>query len=93
MFLKLLTIDIFIPGCSSLKEKRYVLSSLKAKLRQRYNVTVSEVDYQDKWQRSKLAVATVGPDRKVVDSSCEKVMKLIEGDHRTEILDFIQEIR
>ena len=45
MILKLLTLDILFPGCSSLKEKRFVLSSLKARLRQRFNVSVAEVDH------------------------------------------------
>jgi uncharacterized protein YlxP (DUF503 family) len=36
MVVKLLTVDLLIPGCSSLKEKRFVLKSLKARLRQRF---------------------------------------------------------
>ena len=62
MVIRLLTIDLHFPGRSSLKEKRFVLSSLKAKLSQRYNVAVAEVGYQEKWQRSLLAVVTVGVD-------------------------------
>jgi hypothetical protein len=93
MIVKLLTIDLFLPGCSSLKEKRFVLSSLKAKLRRRFNVAVSEVGFQDKWQRSRLALVTVGPDRKVVDAGCSKALELIERDHRSEVLDCLEEIR
>ena len=93
MFVKVLTVDIHFPGCTSLKQKRFVLSSLKTRLRQRFNVGVSEVAYQNKWQRSLLAVVTVGPKRDVVDSGIDKVLKMIENDHRLEVLDYLQEIR
>lgn len=93
MFVKLLTIDLFIPGCSSLKEKRFVLKSIKTRIRQRFNVAVSEVDFQDKWQRCRLGVVTVGPDKTFVDASCDKVIRLLQREHRIEILDIMQELR
>jgi uncharacterized protein YlxP (DUF503 family) len=93
MFVKLLTVDLLIPGCSSLKEKRFVLSSLKSRLRSRFNVSVSEVDYQDKWQRCLLAVAIVGSDHGSVDGTCGQVRRFIEGDHRVQVADALEEFR
>jgi uncharacterized protein YlxP (DUF503 family) len=93
MVIKLLTIDLHFPGRSSLKEKRFVLSSLKTKLSKRYNVAVAEVDYHDKWQRSLLAVVTVGVDGAAVETTCGKVLKLLEKDHRLSVIDCSQEIR
>lgn len=93
MIVKLLTVDLFIPGCSSLKEKRLALSSLKTRLRRRFNVAVAEVDHHDKWQRCQLAVTTVAVDRKRADGCCDKVLRFIEGDHRVEITDTDLEYR
>lgn len=93
MVIKLLTIDLHFPGRSSLKEKRFVLSSLKARLCQKYNVAIAEVGYQDKWQRSLLAVVTVGVDGKAVETTCSGVLKLLERDHRLTVLDCVQELR
>jgi uncharacterized protein YlxP (DUF503 family) len=93
MVIKLLTIDLHFPGRSSLKEKRYVLSSLKTKLTKRYNVAVAEVGYQDKWQRSLLAVVTVGSDGKVVEAVCGDVLRMLENDHRIAVLECSQELR
>ena len=59
MFVKVLTVDLLIPGCSSLKEKRFVLQSLKSRLRGRFNASIAEVDHQDKWQRSTVVTAAV----------------------------------
>ena len=93
MVLKLITIDLLVPNCSSLKEKRYVLSSIKTRLRRKFNISVSEIDFQNKWQRSRLAIAAVGADRTIVDQGCNKAFKLIENDFRVEILDYSEEIR
>jgi uncharacterized protein YlxP (DUF503 family) len=93
MVIKLLTIDLHLPGRSSLKEKRLVLSSLKTKLGRHYNVAVAEVGYQDKWQRSLLAIATVGNDGESVEATCGNVLKMIERDHRLAIIDCSQELR
>ncbi|MFQ6117928.1 MAG: DUF503 domain-containing protein [Candidatus Bipolaricaulia bacterium] len=91
--MKLLTIDLFLPGCASLKDKRFILSSLKTRLRQRLNVAVSEVDFQEKWQRCRLAVVTVGESRRVADAGCDRALALIAKDHRVEVLDSFQEVR
>jgi hypothetical protein len=93
MVVKLLTIDLHLPGRSSLKEKRFVLSSVKSRLRRHFNVAVSEVDHHDKWQRACLAVVTVGVDGAAAEDTCNKVLKFLERDYRLEILDSTQEIR
>jgi uncharacterized protein YlxP (DUF503 family) len=93
MFVKLLTVDLLIPGCSSLKEKRFVVSSLKSRLRGRFNASVAEVDYQDKWQRCVIAIAIVGADHGAVDGTCAQVRRFIEGDHRVEVTDALEEFR
>ncbi|MEE9269289.1 MAG: DUF503 domain-containing protein [Candidatus Krumholzibacteria bacterium] len=92
MVIKLLTIDIHFPGRASLKEKRIVLSSVKAKLRRQFNVAVAEVDYHNKWQRSLLAIVTVGVDGAVVDLTFDKILKMLNHDHRLTVLDCHREI-
>jgi uncharacterized protein len=93
MFVKLLTVDLLIPGCSSLKAKRFVVASLKARLRSRFNVAVAEVDHQDKWQRSMLAISFVGSDHGSLDGACARVRNFIEGDHRVQVADAAEEYR
>ena len=70
-----------------------MLSSIKAKLRQKFNVAVAEVGYHDKWQRSLLAVVAVGVDGVVVEATCSHVLRFLEGDRRLTVLDCIQELR
>ncbi|OLD57720.1 MAG: hypothetical protein AUG12_04130 [Acidobacteria bacterium 13_1_20CM_2_57_8] len=67
----LLTLDIHLPHAQSLKDKRMVIRRLKDRLRSKFNVSVSEVDHQDLWQRSQMSVVTVGPD----ESFLQKVLQ------------------
>ena len=92
MVIKLLTIDLHFPGRSSLKEKRFVLSSVKTKLARQFNVSIAEIDYHDKWQRSKLAVVTVASDGVVAQSTCDKLLEKLENDHRLSVLDSEQQV-
>jgi len=63
MVIGLLTLDLHFPGARSLKDKRQVLRSLETRLRHRFNVAVAEVEHQELWQRSRLAVVGVNTDR------------------------------
>ena len=60
MLVALCRFDLRIPGATSLKEKRHVVKTLTASLRQRFNVAVAEVDHQDLWQRATIGVSAVG---------------------------------
>ena len=62
----LLTLDIHIPHAESLKDKRMAIRRVKDRLRSKFNVSVSEVDHQELWQRSQIAVGTVGSDDEYV---------------------------
>ena len=76
----LLTLDIHIPHAQSLKDKRMVVRSLKDRLRGKFNVSVSEVDHQDLWQRSQVAVVTVGAEEgflhKVLEQAAEEAERI-----------------
>jgi len=76
----------------SLKDKRSVIEGLKKKLTNKFNIAVSEVGLHDTWNRSELAVVTVSPDRKRVDSVLSKVASFIEDYGDAVLLDIEQEI-
>ena len=85
MILGTMELDLFLPGAASLKDKRMILKSYKAKIRNQFNVSVAEVGYQDKWQRSALAIAVVANERRFVDEVLSSVSNFIEKDGRVEI--------
>lgn len=59
MRLTLLIYDLYFPHCQSLKDKRRILNGIKDLVRSRLNVSIAEVDFEDKWQRSRLAITWV----------------------------------
>ncbi len=61
------TLELYLPYSQSLKEKRMVLRKAQDRLRARFNFSIAEVDYQDLWQRAKLAAVTVGSDNVVLE--------------------------
>jgi uncharacterized protein YlxP (DUF503 family) len=52
-------VELHIPHSRSLKEKRAALKPVVEGLRQRFSLSVAEVDYQDKWQRALIGFAVV----------------------------------
>ena len=88
----LLTIEVQVPECRSLKAKRKVVQSLTARLRQRFNASVAEVDFQDKWQRCRIGVSVVSNDARLVDSQLRKALNFVEGTGLVVLLDFDIEI-
>ena len=71
-----LTLEIVLQNSHSLKDKRHVVKSLKDRLRNKFNVAVAEIDYQDLWQRSVIAAVTVSSDR----VHAEKVLQSVEEE-------------
>lgn len=66
MVVGLLTVELHVPGSRSLKDKRMVVRRVKDRLK-KFNVAVSEIDHQDLWQRTSLAVVTVSTDQAHAD--------------------------
>ena len=83
----LLTIDLFIPSSASLKDKRLVIKSIKDKVRHKFNVSIAEVDFQDKWQRARLGVVQVGNDYTFIEKNMNSIFKLIESVYTVEIIN------
>jgi uncharacterized protein YlxP (DUF503 family) len=71
----LLTLDVHIPEAHSLKDKRMVVRRLKDRLRSNFNVSVSEVEHQELWQRSQISVVTVGSDDSSVRQTLEHALR------------------
>lgn len=62
-----LTIEVRIEGAGSLKDKRQVLRAMKDRLRAKFNVSVSELDPSDLWQRATIGVVSISGSRDYLD--------------------------
>ena len=81
-------IQIYLPESGSLKNKRQVVKSLKERIRNRFNVSVAEVDHGQLWQRSTLGVAIVSTALQHANEVLSKAVNFVEQDGRVQILDY-----
>ena len=78
--------QLTLPGCSSLKEKRSVLRSLKDRLRHKFNVSVAETGAQDVLTRAELTIALVATDRRFAESVLDKADRFVQENARANVV-------
>lgn len=79
-------VELYIPGITSLKGKRSVVKSVKERLKNRFNVSVAEIDSQDLHQRTSVGIAMVGNDSRKLNSELDKIVDYIEGMHLADLI-------
>jgi uncharacterized protein YlxP (DUF503 family) len=75
-----ITIHLHLPACASLKEKRGRIKPLISRLHREFNVSVAEMDLQDKWQEAVIACAMVNSDAVTLQQSMQSVAKWVEAN-------------
>ena len=93
MVLIAVTIDLYLPGVASLKEKRSILKSLIARLHKEFNVAVAEVDLHEVWQSARLGVAIVTTGAGHGESRLEQILRWIQRNRPdVEVMDHTYEV-
>ncbi len=86
-------VSFHLPGVQSLKGKRQVSRSVNARIRNQFNVAVSEVEDQDLWQRLTLGICCVSNDSNHANQILANVVAFVEDQRRDlEVLDYETEI-
>ncbi|HLR61849.1 MAG TPA: DUF503 domain-containing protein [Lentibacillus sp.] len=62
----------------SLKQKRSIIKRVTAKLRNELNVAVTELDYHDLWQRTKLGIVTLSNEKIHAEQVIQAALKIID---------------
>lgn len=88
MLVGVMQIELYMASSTSLKAKRAALSSLKQRIGNKFNVSVSEVDNQDKWQRATLGVSAVSTDRRVLQKTFDSLLALVDRDNDVEAVEY-----
>lgn len=73
MAIAFLTVELRIEAAHSLKDKRQVVRSMKDKLRQKFNVSVAEIEATDLWQRATIGVVSISDSRDYLESLMSSV--------------------
>ena len=76
----LLTIELHLATCSSLKEKRRRLKPLLARLHREFNVSAAETGLQDRWQDAIISCAMVGNETPFLQSALSTVAAWVKAN-------------
>jgi uncharacterized protein YlxP (DUF503 family) len=71
-------VDLRIPGCGSLKEKRSVLSRILRRTQNEFNVSIAEIGDNDLWRRARIGFSVVGNDRPYINAKMDLILRFIE---------------
>lgn len=87
MVVGVVTWELHLAGCQSLKDKRQILKSLKDRLHDRFNVSVAETSHHDLWQRAELSCCVLATDRRQAQSVISSADQLVAGNPLARIID------
>jgi len=93
MHIGICTIHLRLLENHSLKGKRRIIKSIKDRVKNRFNVSIAEVDALDKWQWTTLGVAFVSNDSRFANSVLSDVVDFIDKMREAEIVDYEIEIQ
>jgi len=82
MTVGVMTTQLHLHGIVSLKEKRGIIKSLVARLRNRFNISIAEVDHNDNKNTAVLGMAIVSNDGRFIDKQLDGVIEFMQKDGR-----------
>lgn len=75
----------------SLKEKRMIVKSIVQRLKNKFNISVSEIDEQDIHQKIVIGIVGICANAAQSDSTMENIITFIESNTDAEIIDIQKE--
>lgn len=87
MVVGVVTWELHLNGCQSLKDKRRIVKSLKDRLHNTFNVSVAETAHHDLWQRCELTCCVVAVDRRQAESVLTAADRMVDGNDFARIID------
>ncbi|MCC5883000.1 MAG: DUF503 domain-containing protein [Halomonas sp.] len=83
MYIAVLTIEVSLPGCGSLKEKRQRMGGVHERFGRNPAVAVCESGQRDRLEASEWTFVVAGNERPKVESLCseieDKVQRTVDG--------------
>ena len=71
-------ITFLMPENGSLKDRRQIIRKMRDTLRAKFNVSFAEIETDDQWQRSIVAVSMVANEEQVLRAAFLQISNLIE---------------
>jgi uncharacterized protein YlxP (DUF503 family) len=91
MIIGILALDLFAENSHSLKEKRHIVSSMKEKLKNKFNISIIESNYQDLWQKIQLTMVMVSHKKVMTEKVFQQIEELIFLNYGVQIVHIKKE--
>ncbi|MER3415899.1 MAG: DUF503 domain-containing protein [Gemmataceae bacterium] len=88
MLVGTLQVKLVIREARSLKDKRQVISSIKDRLRNHFNISVAEVDAQDHRQVAVLGIAMVSNETQHLRKALSQVVEALRCHPTAQMVDY-----
>lgn len=87
MLVNTIIVTFTAPWVQSLKEKRMVIKSMMGKAKNKFNISIAEVEHQDNHKIIVIGIAYIAADNAQADSIYENIMSFLETASDAEITD------
>lgn len=77
--------SFFIPAVASLKEKRAILQRMRDRVKNGYNVSIAEIDHQNLWQRTTIALVAVASSKDAAEREIRRTIAFLESNPEWEL--------
>ncbi len=82
MLVGTMTAHLSMQGITSLKAKRSIVKGLIGRLKNRFNISIAEVDHQDSKVSAVIAIAIVCNDSRFIDQQFDAIINFMRKDGR-----------
>lgn len=87
-----LTLELAIFDARTLKDKRSVIQGFRERLRNRFNVAVTEIEHQDSPKRCTLGIATVNTESRAVHSLFDQIADVVRQTPGLTLLEYERDV-
>ena len=77
IYIVLISFEVLVEGSSSLKMKRGVINRIRDRIRSRYNASVAEIGYLDKWQRAAMGVTLISNEKRKLQKDVDAIQAML----------------
>ena len=87
-----MTVELSLGDVFSLKEKRHIVKSVIDRIKNRFNVSIAEIDMLDVKRRAVIGMACVSNSHQLVDRQLDLILDFLESDGRFAIEEIHKEL-
>jgi len=92
MIVGVLSVEVSLFEARTLKEKRRTIKSLKDRIRNRFNVSIAEVAFNDQPKRARIGITIVANESRYVHEVLDKIIDVFQRTAQLSLIDYEREL-